>query len=163
MRKKISALMIGAVILSVLLMPTVLAKKHIPVDGFWSWYSSDDLVRPAGGNFHISAIEHDEVNGTFLGSGVGPFKMTYHPPAPAHPFGFYAGSGKTVFTGTVDGHSGTCVIMWVGNTKNEGGYWDLRWKIISGTDGLANLHGQGTCWGFGTTVKMTGKIHFDPS
>jgi hypothetical protein len=158
MRKKISALMIGAVILSVLLMPTVLAEKHITVSGTWSWYSSDELPRPADGNVHISAIEHDTLtDGTFEGSGVGPFKMTIHSN------GFITGSGKTVFTGTVYGRSGTCVIMWVGNTKNEGGYWDLRWKIISGTGELATLHGQGKCWGLGLSVEMTGKIHFDPS
>jgi len=163
-RMKISTLFLtSAVILSALLIPTVLAEKPTDVSATWSWYSSDESVRPADGNLHISAIEHDILDGDFTGTGEGPFKMTYHPPAPAHPFGFYAGSGKTVFTGSVKGYSGTCVIMWVGNTKNDECCWDLKWVIISGTGGLANLRGQGTCWGFGTTVEMTGKIHFDPS
>jgi hypothetical protein len=122
-------------------------------------------ARPAGGNLHITATEHDVFIGTFAGTGLGPFKMTFHAPSQAHPNGFYAGSGKTVFTGTVDSsHSGSCVIMWVGNTLNDQDYWGFKWVIISGTDGLANLRGSGYCFGPGPLgVTMTGKIHFDPS
>jgi len=159
MRKKISTLlMISAIILSALLIPTALAKEHIPVSGNWAWYATDISVRPAGDNLHISAIEHDTFTGTFIGSGEGPFKMTWHP------IGFYAGSGKTVFTGSVNGHSGTCVIMWVGKTINEELWWSFKWIIISGTGELSNLHGKGTCYGPGPSgVEMTGWIHFDPS
>ncbi|UCE38855.1 MAG: DUF3224 domain-containing protein [Thermoplasmata archaeon] len=159
MRMKISTLfMTSVVILSALLIPTVLAEKHIVVSGTWAWSASDMTSRPAGGNVHYSATEHDVFSGTFTGTGEGPFKMTLHPN------GFFTGSGKTVFTGSVDGHSGTCVIMWVGNTKNDMGYWWFKWIIISGTDGLANLRGSGYCWGPGPAgVDMFGKIHFDPS
>ncbi len=159
MKRKISTLLItSAVILFALLIPTVLAGEHIDVTGTWAWYATDISVRPAGDNLHISATEHDTFTGTFTGSGEGPFKMTWHPN------GFYAGSGKTVFTGSVDDHSGTCVIMWVGNTKNDMGYWWFKWIIISGTGELANLHGSGYCWGPGPSgVTMYGKIHFDPS
>ena len=159
MRKKISTLlMTSAIILSALLIPTVLAKKPISVDGTWSWWADDFSFRFAGGNTFISATEHDTLTGTFTGTGVGPFTMTEHPD------GYYTGSGRTTFTVTVQEKSGTCVIRWVGNTENqpEGDWW-FKWVIISGTGELANLRGQGTCWGFGTQVDMTGTIHFDPS
>jgi len=161
MRRKISTLlMTSVVILSALLIPTVLAEKLTPVSGTWSWTADDISIRPADGNLHISATEHDTFTGTFEGTGEGPFKMTWHPN------GFYAGSGKTVFSGTVEGHSGTCVIMWVGNTKTEGGYWDLKWMIISGTGELANLHGSGRgveTYPGSFELELSGKIHFDPS
>lgn len=160
MRRKISTLlMTSVVILSALLIPTVLAeKKHMTVDGTWSWGADFLSVREAGGNIFYSAIEYDTFTGTFFGAGVGPFKMTWHPN------GFYAGSGKTVFTGTVNGHSGSCVIMWVGKTINDELAWSFKWIIISGTGGLSNLRGKGTCSGPGPSgVTMTGKIHFEPS
>ena len=159
MRKKISTLlMISVVILSALLIPTALAKEHIPVSGNWSWEVDDWIERQANGNIHISATELDVFSGTFEGTGIGSFKMTWHPN------GFIAGSGKTVFTGSVDGHSGTCVIMWVGKTINEELWWSFKWIIISGTGELSNLHGKGTCYGPGPSgVEMTGWIHFDPS
>ena len=151
--------MIGAVILSALLMTTVLAKKHIPVSGGWSWGVDDWMERYADGNTHIAATELDDFNGTFEGKDIGPFKMTWHPN------GFIAGSSKTVFTGSVNGHSGTCVIMWVGKTINDQFWWSFKWIIISGTGGLTNLRGKGTCYGPGgpSGVTMTGWIHFDPS
>ena len=160
MRRKISILlMTSAVILSALLMPTVLAKEHILVSGTWSWEVDDWDDRYADGNWHISATEIDEFkDGTFEGTGRGPFKMTMHPN------GFFTGSGKTVFTGSVNGHSGTCVIMWVGKTINDEFWWSFKWIIISGTGGLTNLRGKGTCYGPGPSgVEMTGWIHFDPS
>ncbi len=159
MRIKISTLfMTSAVILSALLIPTVLAEKHIAVSGIWAWGATDFSFRYANGNTFVSATEHDTFTGTFDGTGEGPFTMTIHPK------GHITGSGRTVFTGTVDGHSGSCVIMWVGNTKNDLGYWGFKWIIISGTGGLANLRGSGYCWGPGPSgVTMTGKIHFDPS
>jgi len=162
-RKKISVLMIGAVILSVLLIPTVLASKprpFIPVSGTWSWGVEDWLERYANGNTFVSATEIDEFfDGTFIGTGEGPFTMTIHRG------GFITGSGRTVFTGTVaNSPPGSCVIMWVGKTIDEEGYWSFKWIIISGTGGLSNLRGKGTCYGPGPLgVDMTGTIHFDPS
>jgi hypothetical protein len=159
MRRKISTrLMISAVILSALLIPTVFAKKHTLVDGTWSWGVDNWMERPANGNMHISATELDVFSGTFEGTGIGPFKMTWHSND------VITGSGKTVFTGSVDGKSGTCVIMWVGKTINEEFWWSFKWIIISGTGELSNLRGKGTCYGPGPPgVEMTGWIHFDPS
>jgi hypothetical protein len=75
------------------------------------------------------------------------------------------------FTGTVLGVSGEFTMRLqakgYGNTLKGPAYWDLQgtWVIISGTGGLANLHGQGTWWhsrtGF-TGLEYEGKVHFDP-
>ena len=168
MRMKVSTLFLtSVVILSVLLIPTVLASKPMPITGYWNWkapHSFFDVEKVANGNVFYHADDDAKLNGTFVGTGIDEFTMTFHPN------GFYTGSGRTEFTGTVMGKSGTLVIMWVGNTKNDDGWWWFKWVIISGTGELADLRGQGTCWGPGPSgpgvwgwAEMTGKIHFDPS
>jgi hypothetical protein len=159
MRKKISALMIGAVILSALLIPTVLAEKPTPVSGTWSWEGIVNSVRFADGNMFITATEYDDFDGTFDGDGVGSFTVTVHSK------GFMTGIGRTTFTGEVMGKEGTLVIQWTGNTKTLG-KWHCKWVILSGTGELANLRGSGI--GVETApdsyiLVLSGKIHFDPS
>jgi ABC-type amino acid transport substrate-binding protein len=107
MRRKISTLlMISAVILSVLLIPTVLAEKPTIVSGTWSWWADAFSFKYPGGNTFISATEHDTLTGTFEGSGVGPFIVR------VDPNGVMTGIGRTVFTGFVGDNWGTLVIQW---------------------------------------------------
>ena len=158
-RMKISTLFLtSAVILSALLIPTVLAEKPTDVSGTWAWDATDFSFKYAGGVTFMSATEHDTFSdGTFIGSGVGPFTVR------VDPNGFMTGRGRTTFTGEVMDKEGTLVIQWTGNTKNDMGYWWFKWVIISGTGELANLRGSGYCWGPGPSgVTMYGKIHFDP-
>ena len=63
---------------------------------------------------------------------------------------------ESTFTGTVLGEKqGTMVLLLVGDRPNiadlEGsfGEWYGRWMILQGTDGLANVYGQGIWWGQG--------------
>jgi len=148
-------------LLSTLWMPAVHATTPIPVSGIWSWTASDFSWKYADGNEFLSAVEHDTLTGTFLGNGEGPFTMVIHPE------GFITGRGRTLWTVTVQEKSGTLVIQWAGKTKwndAEGAWWWwFMWVILSGTGELANLHGQGTCWGPGPPgVEMSGQIHFAP-
>ena len=153
---KISTLfMTSAVILSALLIPTVLAEKPTDVSGTWSWWADDFSFKFAGGVTFISATEHDTFTETFSGSGVGPFTVR------VDPNGFMTGRGRTTFTGSVDGKSGTLVIQWTGNTKTLG-KWHCKWVILSGTGELANLRGSGI--GVETApnsyiLVLSGKIH----
>ena len=152
--------------LSTLLMPAVHATPPIPVSGTWSWMAPSaffNVIRVADGNLFISAVEIDEFTGTFEGTGEGVFTLEMHPT------GFATGRGRTLFTGTVLDKSGTLVIQWVGNTKNDLGWWWFEWTILSGTGKLANLRGQGTGWGPGPAgldewggVELSGKIVFTP-
>lgn len=75
------------------------------------------------------------------------------------------------FTGTVLGISGGFTMRLqakgYGNSLKGPAYWDLQgtWVIISGTGGLANLHGQGTWWHSSTGfngLEYEGQVHFDP-
>jgi hypothetical protein len=120
-----------------------------------------NVTKIADGNVFISAVEYDKFTGTFKGNGEGVFTLQIHPE------GFTTGQGRTLFTGKVSGKKGTLAIQWVGNTKNEKGWWLFEWVILSGTGKLANLQGQGTGWGPGPAgldvwggADMSGKIVF---
>ena len=158
-------------LLPTLWMPAVYATETILVEGTWSW-RTPSMPSPPGyfnvikvtddGNVFISADADEKFTGTFDGTAYDVFTMVIHPE------GFITGRGRTLFSGTVEGRSGTLVIQWVGNTKNDLAYWWFMWVILSGTGELANLRGQGTCWGPGPAgpgvwggVDMSGQIHFD--
>ena len=67
------------------------------------------------------------------------------------------------FTGTVNGIPSTCIIKFQGKGEGVGMPITGTWVILSGTDGLANLHGElkveGTA---GVELNYAGQIHFDP-
>jgi hypothetical protein len=146
--------------LSTLSVPLVHAKEPISVGGIWSWTTSDEKIKFSNGNMFFSALEHDTFEGDFAGTGEGVFTVV------VHIGGFMTGNGRTIFTGTVKplDKSGTLEILWTGNTKNDQGWWWFEWVIISGTEDLANLQGQGICWGPGPEgVELSGKIVFAPT
>ena len=159
MRKMLLTPLIVCIValLSTLWMPAVHAPKPIAASGIWSWTVILYGRREADGNIFISAGEIDTFTGTFRGTGYGEFQVVIHPE------GFKTGQGQDLFTGTVLGKSGTCVIKWAGNTNNDLGYWDFMWVILGGTGELANLRGQGTAWGPGPAgVDYSGEIVFAP-
>src|SRR5439155_1263712 len=51
--------------------------------------------------------------------------------------------GSGIFTGVVNGQSGTMVMIYEG-TANAQGVASANWVLEQGTGGLTNLHGQGT-------------------
>ena len=51
--------------------------------------------------------------------------------------------GSGIFTGVVNGQSGTMVMIYEG-TANARGVASANWVLEQGTGGLTNLHGQGT-------------------
>lgn len=71
--------------------------------------------------------------------------------------------GYNTMSATVDGKSGILTMLIEGRIDKDF-VGDGTWQIISGTDELANLHGQGT-WGPSETpgvTAYTGQIHWDP-
>jgi len=71
------------------------------------------------------------------------------------------------FTGTVLGTAGAFTMNLEAKGFGRLGYANLvlegTWVIISGTDGLANLHGQGTWHNISPQLNAyEGQVHFDP-
>jgi hypothetical protein len=113
--------------------------------------------RTADGNtFLTGTFINDVFTGTFVGTASNVFGLVLNP------------SGLKVqlyftFTGTVNGIPGTCIIKFQGN--GEGILMPIKgqWVILSGTDGLANLHGTLSVEGIGGAfLNYNGMIHFDP-
>jgi hypothetical protein len=64
---------------------------------------------------------------------------------------------------------GNLEIRFVGKGLDEEVGMQGTWVILSGTDGLANLHGQGTWWGWGSDgvhgtpdLFYSGQVHQAP-
>jgi Protein of unknown function (DUF3224) len=74
-------------------------------------------------------------HGTFEGTYVGTERDEIHPNGT-----FATGQGSGVFSGTVNGRSGTCVFSY---QVNAGGANPAIWVVNQGTGDLAGLSGQG--------------------
>ena len=161
MRKKVSVLAVCIIsLISVLMIPAVLATPPEPVSGSFDYTYSVLGMREADGNAFIYAEEWEDWTGDFEGSAHAYFTVM------AHKSGWKNVQLLTTFTGTVDFKSGTLVLRLFGK-KPLDGEWYGQWVILSGTDELANLRGQGT-WGGpgfgapGPDIWYKGKIHFEP-
>lgn len=96
--------------------------------------------------------------GNFVGTDVAPVTIIVHP---SGAFDFYL---LSMFTGAVNGKSGTMTILFVGKAEGFGMAAKGLWIILSGTGDLANLHGQGRFEGIaGAGGTYTGRIHFGPN
>jgi hypothetical protein len=114
-------------------------------------------TRTADGNtFLTGGFDKDVFTGTFDGTAPNVLRLVLNP------------SGLNVqlyftFTGTVNGESGTCIIKFQGNGEGIGMPIKGKWVILSGTGGLANLHGELSVEGIaGAVLTYTGRIHFNP-
>ena len=90
-------------------------------------------VRTAGPNTIITSSITGCLHGTFEGTSVGTERDVIHPN------GTLTGQASGVFSGTVNGRSGTCVFSLEVNVPHTS-----HWVVDQGTGDLAGLHGQGT-------------------
>ena len=113
-------------------------------------------VRFAGGNVIIDLSAEEDYTGTLSGT------ATLHGTLVHHAYGDADFQGIEVFTGTVDGVPGT--LTFNVSARTDAGGWRAMEVILSGSDGLANLHGVLTEDGtlpprMGT---YTGELHTAP-
>jgi len=113
--------------------------------GTWSWVNSGSVVWKTthDGTQYLSGTEDGTWTGTFEGTSVDAFDGEIH--ADGSLFGLL----RIAFTGTVAGKTGTLEILttWMVPERHPSAAMTGRWHIVSGTDELANLHGQGT-WAY---------------
>jgi hypothetical protein len=159
MRKRLSALLICVVVLlSTLLITAVHSTPPEPASGTWTYYNTlKTKTKEADGNTFIYGEEVGTWTGTFEGSSFDVFTVI------KHPSGFVTCKGLINFDGFVGGKEGTLDILFAGKKDLETGLWSGKWVILTGTDYLANLRGQGTWWGPSMDLDYAGKIHFEPS
>ncbi len=115
------------------------------------------LIRNAGDVTIYTVTEHDTYAGALEGVTIGQSTLRLEGS------GDFTLEGQHVFAGTVDGRSGTLVLLiearGIFPTSFVG-----QLVILSGTDGLADLRGSWTVQGIpGYAGTYSGQVHFDPA
>ena len=110
-------------------------------------------IRVANGNTFIIATQPFTVVGTLTGTEV----LTFH--EVIHPDGTVNIQSFGVFTGTVNGISGTVLSRNVstGDNNSQEGHFTL----FGGTHDLATLHAEGAFTFVGSAGTYSGSFHFD--
>lgn len=166
MKRSIVVLLVLALALALAAVP-VLATQPTPASGTWDyWITAPPEVRVAGPNVFIYGQDTGEWHGTFEGFTEEEFVVICHPKAG---FSFY--KGEMTFTGyVVDDmgyeHHGTMDLKANGKQYSDTcdpspAEWNGHWVITGGTEGLADIHGQGTVTGPSFHLTYEGQIHFD--
>ncbi len=111
----------------------------------------------AGPNIIVTWTRTNVLSGTFSGTVVSEQRTVVRAD------GSFTGTEVSTFTGTVDGVAGTDTSVGVFAGDNATSFHG-HFVIVSGTGGLANLHGQGTTEGSSSTGAGTysGQILFSP-
>lgn len=164
MKKKVLALLILVMILSALAMSVhAESKQPTAAAGLWQYSPTILSSREVGGNTFLETVEDGIWTGTFQGDSTEDGKVVIHRS------GRWSFNAIVSFGGEVEGESGTLKMSVVGSRPDAFSDWFGYWVILSGTDELATLHGQGTWWGPGAQgpgawgdIYYAGKIHFAP-
>jgi hypothetical protein len=97
------------------------------------------------------------VTKTFTGTFIGSFTGTEYDFVHADGSAVFYGSG--IFTGTVNGKSGTFAMNYIGRSTSENSF-DAHWIIHDGTGDLIHLYGDGTLAGTAGTSTVACAIPF---
>ena len=174
--RKVTIITVGFLALMLLAVGPVFAAKPTQIEGRWVPTSTMTIVGPehtAGGN-HFDAFTNTGryVTGPIRGNFEQTVTVTIHTGLPTFveepPFRFLWRIDRTI-DATVNGQSGTVFmrLLCKGTTVIVDGApatsFEGTWVIISATDGLAGLHGQGTWWNVpGAGLAYEGQINFSP-
>lgn len=156
--RRLIALM--ALVFTLVLAPAVLsyAMPPEPASGTWTYVLTHlEVTKEAGDNIFRYGEEIGTWHGTFEGTSEDYFELVVHPK------GFVTCQGRIDFEGSVNGRSGTMVILFVGKKNLETGLWSGKWVILNGAGDLVNLRGHGTWDGPSFSLEYAGQIHFDPA
>lgn len=158
-------------ILITVLMVVLLVTLSVPAyagpsenaEGLWQYQPFIEEMRFAGGNIFLETFENGSWSGTFTGTSTEDGKVVIHSS------GTWSFKGIVSFEGEVNGKSGKLTMRAVGSRPDAFTDWTGKWVILSGTDDLITLRGQGTWWGPGAPapgewgdIYYSGNVHFDP-
>ena len=169
-RSLVSVVALMVTLLLVLSTPAY-AKSHITVQGTWDYQGEPWLdEKLADGNYFVSFADCGTWTGGLEGDVCDAGEMVFHSSGAV--FGKYTvwfdGKVCDESTGACLGE-GTLEIHFVGQGVDEEVGMQGTWVILSGTDGLANLQGHGTWWGWGSDgvpgtpdLFFSGQVHQAP-
>ncbi len=163
MKKMLFVLCMVLMILSMAAIPT-LAGPPKEAEGLWQYQPFILGVEQAGCNTILTTFENGIWTGTFEGISTEDGKVVIHCNGK-----WYFNAIVTFSELTVDGKSGTLKMSVEGTRPAADTDWVGKSVILSGTDELANLRGQGTWWGPGASgpgtwgdIYYEGNYHFEP-
>jgi len=155
MKRKLLVLVAVIMVLSMMLIPA-LAVPPGNAAGEWTYTVLDMDGEEVGCNTVISMTDEGTFDGTFVGT------ETEDGMVVIHCNGKWSFKGNLSFEGTVNGSQPGTMEMRIVGTSSDGTLWQGTWVILSGTEGLATLRGQGTWWGPGGHLEYAGNYHFEP-
>ncbi len=162
MKRMLLKLVTLSAILAMVSIP-VLAGPPTAAEGLWLYLPTVVSERWADGNRFVQTTEVGEWSGTFDGVSTEVGQVV------RHSSGFRSFTAIVSFEGEVDGKEGTLEMSVAGKRPDAFSDWQGRWVILSGTDELTNLRGQGIWWGPGAPapeewgdIYYSGTIHFEP-
>jgi hypothetical protein len=170
--KAFSAMFVGLAALLLLSMSisVTYATKPIPVSGsFFTTAGTGSTTAEQAGKSDNGIVTISDVTVTWTGgiAGTGLFNARWVAHNVGLPLGdeWFNTRGHYAIDATVDDKSGT---LYIEACSNSGNPQALRtWRIVGGTDELANIHGQGTFVPDLSTPSLndylySGDVHFDP-
>jgi hypothetical protein len=148
------------------------AGKPTQVSGTWGPTSGITIIGPehtSGGNhFDVFINTGKYLTGPITGTFEQTVMVTFHTGEPvfveAPPLDFFWRIDRTI-DATIGDKTGTIVMRLIckGSATTTGTALEGTWVIISATDGLAGLHGQGTWWNIPPgKLGYEGQIKFSP-
>ena len=156
---------IGLLLLLLFIVMPAYARPPQEAEGLWQYQPIILEVKESGCNTFLTTFEDGLWTGTFDGSSTEDARVVIHCNGS---WSFHA--TVTFDQVTVDGKSGTLEMKVNGSRPDAFSDWTGRWVITDGTDGLENLHGQGTWEGPGSPgggewgdIFYYGQIHFGPN
>lgn len=151
--KRLLLVALTTVAVSLSAMPVLAGAPPTDALGTWDYVPDFEFTKFAGSNSFVSGTDVGTWHGTFEGTSYEEYVAVFHK---SH--GTY--QGLMEFVGEVDDRHGTLIIKTNGSGPLPPLDWSGTWVIMSGTDDLANLRGQGTWHGDLPNLTYEGKVHF---
>jgi hypothetical protein len=165
MRKKLSTFLFSAVLLSLLLIPTVFAEGRIPVFGTAEYSVTPLEIKIVGNNVHVKTMEETDWYGDILGhSHNEPCRVVVHGSTdfPPSDWDFKRYTSIVTFAEsacTIAGKTGGLVMRLIGKDSGPDTLWTGKWVILKGTGDLEGISGRGTWTATGGVISYTGWVH----
>ncbi|MGD8465901.1 MAG: hypothetical protein PVI09_18720 [Anaerolineae bacterium] len=159
MKKVLMSLLLVCMVLAVASLP-VYASKPTRVSGGFGYVPVCPEIEFLGGNTFMYCEDTEDWDGGLVGTATTKYWVIFHGELGEGPATF---SSKGQFVGSVgeDGEQGTAEFQVTGILKAGAEQWQGTWWMGQGTEGLENVHAQGTWEGSGPFT-YEGLVHFAP-
>ena len=156
MKKLLLTLLLVCLVLPVASLP-VYATTPTEVSGTFTYGFDCDAPEPLGVNLFLHCTDNETWTGPLEGTATTEYWLIWNTRSEVMVF-----SSKGEFDGSVLGSGpGVAEFQLTGILKAGAEEWQGTWWMGQGSEGLENVHGEGTWDGLGV-FEYEGLVHFDP-